>query len=64
MKEQLRRKGENDGFSQAPGDCLAYKYYRDVSNLPLLFHCGNLSVNRQVKPVISYRAYQHTLSRP
>ncbi|KAK9904948.1 hypothetical protein WJX75_006180 [Coccomyxa subellipsoidea] len=30
VKEQLRRKGENDGFSQAPGDCLAYKYYRDA----------------------------------
>ena len=36
VKEQLRRKGENEGFSQAPGDCLAYKYYRDVRNPFLL----------------------------
>ncbi len=31
VKEQQRRKGEIDGFSEAPGDALAYKYYRDVS---------------------------------
>ena len=30
VKEQERRKGERDGFSSAPGDCLAYKHYRDV----------------------------------
>ncbi|BDA49792.1 Rubisco accumulation factor 1, chloroplastic [Coccomyxa sp. Obi] len=30
VKEQQRRKGENEGFSDAPGDCLAYKYYRDA----------------------------------
>jgi len=30
VKEQERRKGEKEGFSAAPGDCLAYKHYRDV----------------------------------
>lgn len=35
VKEQQRRKGENEGFSEAPGDCLAYKYYRDVSTVTL-----------------------------
>lgn len=32
VKEQQRRMGENEGFSDAPGDCLAFKYYRDVSS--------------------------------
>ena len=32
-KEHERRKGEKEGFSKAPGDCLAFKYYRDVRHL-------------------------------
>jgi len=34
VKEQERRKGEKEGFSAAPGDCLAYKHYRDVRPRP------------------------------
>lgn len=30
VKEHERRKGLKEGFSGAPGDCLAFKYYRDV----------------------------------
>lgn len=30
VKEHERRKGENEGFSDSPADCLAYKYYRDA----------------------------------
>ena len=30
VKEHERRKGENEGFSDQPADCLAYKYYRDA----------------------------------
>ncbi len=30
VKEHERRRGEKEGFSKAPGDCLAFKYYRDV----------------------------------
>ena len=30
-KEHERRGGQREGFSVAPGDCLAFKYYRDVS---------------------------------
>jgi hypothetical protein len=30
VKEHERRKGENEGFSESPADCLAYKYYRDA----------------------------------
>ncbi|KAK9839810.1 hypothetical protein WJX81_003436 [Elliptochloris bilobata] len=30
VKEQERRRGEREGFSAAPGDCLAYKYFRDA----------------------------------
>ena len=31
VKEHGRRRGQSEGFSIAPGDCLAFKYYRDVS---------------------------------
>ena len=31
VKEHGRRRGQKEGFSIAPGDCLAFKYYRDVS---------------------------------
>ena len=31
VKEQERREGHKEGFSTSPADCLAYKYYRDVS---------------------------------
>ena len=31
VKEHERRRGQKEGFSGAPGDCLAFKYYRDVS---------------------------------
>jgi hypothetical protein len=31
MKEWERRPGERNGFSDSPGDCLAFKYLRDVS---------------------------------
>lgn len=30
MKEWERREGERDGFSNHPGDCLAFKYLRDA----------------------------------
>ena len=30
VREQERRGGAKEGFSTAPGDCLAYKHYRDV----------------------------------
>lgn len=30
VKEQERRKGEREGFSDSPADCLAFKYYRDA----------------------------------
>lgn len=30
VKEHERRRGENEGFSSSPADCLAYKYYRDA----------------------------------
>lgn len=30
VKEQERREGHREGFSSTPGDCLAYKYYRDA----------------------------------
>jgi hypothetical protein len=30
VKEHERRKGENEGFSSTPADCLAYKHYRDA----------------------------------
>jgi hypothetical protein len=33
MKEWERRPGERTGFSDSPGDCLAFKYLRDVSHL-------------------------------
>lgn len=33
MKEWERRPGERTGFSDSPGDCLAFKYLRDVSDL-------------------------------
>jgi hypothetical protein len=33
VKEHERRGGDKEGFSEAPGDCLAYKYYRDVGLL-------------------------------
>jgi hypothetical protein len=31
VKEHERRVGGKEGFSASPGDCLAYKHYRDVS---------------------------------
>lgn len=31
VKDHERRDGTKEGFSGTPGDCLAYKYYRDVS---------------------------------
>ncbi len=30
VKEHERRKGENEGFSGSPADCVAYKHYRDA----------------------------------
>lgn len=33
IKEWVRREGDKQGFSNAPADCLAFKYYRDVSAL-------------------------------
>ena len=30
MKEHERRKGAREGFSESPGDCLAFKHYRDA----------------------------------
>ncbi len=36
MKEWERRPGERQGFSDGPGDCMAFKYLRDVSRL---YHC-------------------------
>ena len=30
VKEHERRKGENEGFTGSPADCLAYKHYRDA----------------------------------
>ena len=30
VKEHARRNGAKLGFSEAPGDCLAFTYYRDV----------------------------------
>jgi hypothetical protein len=30
MKEHERRLGERDGFADSPGDCLAYKFFRDA----------------------------------
>jgi hypothetical protein len=30
VKEHERREGVKAGFSEAPGDCLAFKYFRDV----------------------------------
>ena len=30
VREHERREGAKRGFSEAPGDCLAFKYYRDV----------------------------------
>jgi len=33
VKEHERRRGEKEGFSAATGDCLAFKYYRDVGCL-------------------------------
>lgn len=40
VKEQERRKGEKEGFSAAPGDCLAYKHYRDVCPCRRLLTCA------------------------
>lgn len=37
MKEWDRRTNERFGFSDLPGDCLAFKYLRDVSNLCYIF---------------------------
>jgi hypothetical protein len=31
MKEWDRRRGERTGFNNSPGDCMAFKYLRDVS---------------------------------
>jgi hypothetical protein len=31
MKEWDRRRGERTGFDSSPGDCMAFKYLRDVS---------------------------------
>lgn len=36
MKEWERRPSERSGFSFAPGDCLAFKYLRDVSGVGFL----------------------------
>ena len=33
VKEHERRAGHKEGFSAQPGDCLAYKHYRDVRAL-------------------------------
>ena len=33
VKEHERRAGQKEGFSAHPGDCLAYKHYRDVRTL-------------------------------
>ena len=30
MKDYERRGGLKEGFSSAPADCVAYKFYRDV----------------------------------
>jgi hypothetical protein len=32
MKEWDRRRGERTGFNNSPGDCMAFKYLRDVSS--------------------------------
>ena len=32
VKDHERRVGTKEGFSNEMGDCLAYKYYRDVSS--------------------------------
>jgi hypothetical protein len=36
VKEHERRDGRKEGFTESPGDVLAYKHYRDVSRLLLL----------------------------
>jgi Rubisco accumulation factor 1 alpha helical domain len=42
VKEHERREGVKLGFSKSPGDCLAFKFYRDVrsrhSLLPTRVH--------------------------
>lgn len=45
VREHGRRMGEKEGFSIAPGDCLAFKYYRDVS-CPLLRSLSSKAVAR------------------
>ena len=34
IREHARRQGQHEGFSTSPGDCLAYKYFRDVRPQP------------------------------
>lgn len=34
IRDHMRRDGKKEGFSLTPGDCLAYKYFRDVRALP------------------------------
>ena len=34
IREHARRQGQDEGFSSSPGDCMAYKHYRDVSPAP------------------------------
>ena len=41
IKEHERREGKREGFSDTPGDVLAYKHYRDVrGNLTRAMLCG------------------------
>lgn len=54
VKEHERRGGQKEGFSVAPGDCLAFKYYRDVSPfmLPPHVHEQCLSSWRSLVPLM------------
>lgn len=44
IKEWVRREGDKQGFSDAPADCLAFKFYRDVSSTALRAAAGGCDV--------------------
>ena len=67
MKDYERKGGLKDGFSSVPADCVAYKFYRDVSPELLfsvihIYHPAWLLCLARVQPVLRCEAAMATSS--
>jgi len=62
VKEHERRKGDTQGFTAHPGDCLAFKHYRDVGH-PTCFalvywKCHLVSMHVHVSPICMHASVE------